>query len=68
LEAGWLFLRGRSYGQQASNSLTRTDVENMVKAAYNHKTIDISSLPEDMQKLRFSQNPVSFGKTSFVED
>jgi hypothetical protein len=31
-------------------TITKTKVENIVKAAYNDKTIDISCLPEDMQR------------------
>jgi hypothetical protein len=31
-------------------TITRTEVENIVKDAYNDKMIDISRLPEDMQK------------------
>jgi hypothetical protein len=36
--------------KNALATITKTDVENIVKAAYNDKTIDISYLPEDMQK------------------
>jgi hypothetical protein len=36
--------------RNAPATITKTKVENIVKAAYNDKTIDISCLPEDMQR------------------
>jgi hypothetical protein len=36
--------------KNALTTISRTEVENIVKAAYNDQTIDISCLPEDMQR------------------
>jgi hypothetical protein len=36
--------------KNAPTTITRTEVENIVKAAYTKKKIDISSLPEGMQR------------------
>lgn len=36
--------------KNALTTITKTKVENIVRAAYNNKTIDISCLPEDMQR------------------
>jgi hypothetical protein len=37
--------------KDALTTITKAGVENIVKAAYNDKTINISCLPEDIQKI-----------------
>jgi hypothetical protein len=39
------------FSEKAPITITKTKVENIVKAAYHNKTIDVSCLPEDMKKI-----------------